>query len=103
MGGERAEFGEFPHQVSIRDLGAHICGGAIISSTHILTAAHCFVDGSDGSPHPSDLGVIIGVTDHNSRLAKEYKVLKYECHEGYTTKNSDRHDIALITVSFHVK
>ncbi|WDN56064.1 trypsin-like serine protease [Streptomyces clavuligerus] len=30
-----------PHQISLRPGGSHICGGTIISDTHIATAAHC--------------------------------------------------------------
>ncbi|KAF7993879.1 hypothetical protein HCN44_011148 [Aphidius gifuensis] len=100
VGGEQAERNEFPHQVSIRDRGEHICGGAIISPLHILTAAHCFVDEDEkvALPHPSDIEILVGANDKNSRLGQEYKILKYECHENYETKKSDRNDIALITL-----
>jgi len=45
IGGTGASPGEFPWQVSIQliDGGSryHICGGSILSSTKIATAAHC--------------------------------------------------------------
>jgi trypsin len=41
IGGEQADEGEFPYLVSIQLFGAHSCGGSILNSNHILTAAHC--------------------------------------------------------------
>ncbi|XP_015520032.2 trypsin-1 [Neodiprion lecontei] len=43
VGGEDAAIEEVPYQVSLQVFGSHICGGAIISDTWILTAAHCMV------------------------------------------------------------
>ena len=50
VGGRRAKEGEFPWQVSIGRISAvtggirHFCGGTILSSNTILTAAHCLND-----------------------------------------------------------
>lgn len=51
VGGVDANVGQFPHQVSLqRQDGSHTCGGSIISSTFILTAAHCVVVGNGVEP-----------------------------------------------------
>ncbi|KAG6463172.1 hypothetical protein O3G_MSEX013717 [Manduca sexta] len=46
LGGERAQFGELPWQAGIYTKNTRpymqICGGALISSTVVLSAAHCF-------------------------------------------------------------
>ncbi|CAN8013218.1 unnamed protein product, partial [Ixodes persulcatus] len=40
-GGEEARLGAFPWMVSINHGRTSNCGGAIISATEVLTAAHC--------------------------------------------------------------
>lgn len=46
VGGATASEGQFPHQISLKFLNIHNCGGSILSSTYIVTAAHCFFLGN---------------------------------------------------------
>lgn len=41
VGGEPATDGEFPYIVSLQQSGSHFCGGSLIDSTTVVTAAHC--------------------------------------------------------------
>ncbi|XP_018372450.1 PREDICTED: trypsin-2-like [Trachymyrmex cornetzi] len=41
IGGKDAPIGNFPHQVSLRFNGGHMCGGSILDKYNILTAARC--------------------------------------------------------------
>ncbi|XP_063218149.1 trypsin epsilon-like isoform X2 [Bacillus rossius redtenbacheri] len=41
LGGSGAEYGEYPFIVSLEWNGMHICGGSVISSNWLVTAAHC--------------------------------------------------------------
>ena len=48
VGGTNATMAEFPHQVLIYVDGS-MCGGSLISSQYVLTAAHCVVDDWGGA------------------------------------------------------
>ena len=42
VGGTQSSQGKWPWQAALFFKGRHYCSGAVISSTWILTAAHCF-------------------------------------------------------------
>ncbi|KAI9932554.1 hypothetical protein ASPWEDRAFT_166206 [Aspergillus wentii DTO 134E9] len=41
VGGSQARIEDYPYQVSLHNNDTFLCGGSIISTEHILTAAHC--------------------------------------------------------------
>ena len=58
IAGNDAAPGDHPHQILLEIDGQFACGGSIIDSTHIVTAAHCVVDDQSFYPRilsPSDL------------------------------------------------
>ncbi|XP_069591281.1 serine protease 27-like isoform X1 [Ranitomeya imitator] len=56
VGGQDAFYGEWPWQISLRKNGIHICGGVMIDSQWVLSAAHCFVRPFTPSDYKVNLG-----------------------------------------------
>ncbi|XP_049820378.1 trypsin-7-like [Aethina tumida] len=48
VGGDPANIADYPYQISLQYYGSHICGGSIIASKWVVTAAHC-TDGFSAS------------------------------------------------------
>ncbi|KAK0177320.1 hypothetical protein PV328_001388 [Microctonus aethiopoides] len=94
IGGDVVISNEFPFIVSIRIDGQHHCSGSIISSKHILTAAHCVVH-LDNSIYPK-LCVISGtISSINGGESHQVKLIRY--HESFNTLDkSSPNDIAII-------
>merc|ERR1711887_35067 len=81
IGGEEAPAHEFPWQISLRNLGSHICGGSIINKNQVITAAHC-VEGA----LPILDSVVAGA--HHRILEgghQKRNVAKLECHQSWNS------------------
>lgn len=54
VNGSAAHLGEFPGKVSIQNRqGAHFCGGTIVDTRHIVTAAHCVTNSRGQLENPT--------------------------------------------------
>ncbi|CAL7948237.1 unnamed protein product [Xylocopa violacea] len=92
VGGKDAPVGKFPYQVSLRNRGSHFCGGSVINSRYILTAAHCV----QGLSNLKDVSVHAGTTQLNTN-GEKYGVEKVIAHRGFSSMTL-LNDVALIRV-----
>ncbi|CAG0887677.1 unnamed protein product [Darwinula stevensoni] len=111
-GGKKAAPEAWPWQAAIYDNNAQvkdiICGGALIGSQWVLTAAHCVVDGDDtiAVRDVNDFFVYLGKHHRNmsmdDEVVQKMKVTQIMVHDNYTGLESDialmkLHDSANIT------
>ncbi|XP_044757150.1 trypsin-3-like [Coccinella septempunctata] len=89
--GMLADIKEFPYQVSIMYQGEHHCGGSIISTKYILTAAHC----ANQIP-AKDFSVRVGSTTID-KGGVVHEVEKVIVHPNFTSKYEN--DVALLELS----
>ncbi|KAH8387375.1 hypothetical protein KR093_006698, partial [Drosophila rubida] len=86
VGGVDATKGQFPHQISLRNRGSHSCGGSILSSYWVLTAAHCVTNTNDNGTievYPaSNLNIRAGSNDRLSGGVL-VQVVEIIVHEDY--------------------
>ncbi|XP_067002693.2 trypsin II-P29 [Anabrus simplex] len=92
VNGTNAREGQYPFQVSLGRNGGHSCGGTILNSNWILTAAHC-VTSSSG------LTIRAGTVDIRNNRGTLIPVSKVIRHEGYNPSNNYIHDIAVLKLS----
>ena len=104
VGGAPIPISDAPWQVGIIDSNAssnyqgQFCGGSIVNSSWILTAAHCLVDGNSVSSVNS-FGVLVGSANlSTTSLTNLRSVNQIVVHPNYNS-NSNDYDIALIRLS----
>ena len=98
-----ANLGEFPWQaqlITFEDgVKDHFCGGTLISSKHVLTAAHCFVNWITNMAIPKEeIKVITGrlsIYDYEPQQVTS-KVAKIIIHPDYSGPFTLNNDIALL-------
>jgi len=90
VGGTEAVPGEFPWQVAITIDGLYFCGGSLIDTTHVLTAAHC----ADGA---SSFEITFGAHNINQNEPSQIseKSTQYTIHPNWNS-NTLAGDIAII-------
>ncbi|XP_053089833.1 transmembrane protease serine 3 [Pangasianodon hypophthalmus] len=94
VGGNLSQEGQFPWQVSLQFQNEHLCGGSIVATQWILTAAHCVY----GFAYPPLWTVLAGLTEQPATGAKYLTVEKIIYHGRYRPKGLD-YDIALLKLS----
>uniref|UniRef100_A0A8C3VSS6 matriptase n=1 Tax=Catagonus wagneri TaxID=51154 RepID=A0A8C3VSS6_9CETA len=100
VGGENADEGEWPWQVSLHALGqGHVCGASLIAPSWMVSAAHCFVD-SRGFRYsdPKMWTAFLGLHDQSKRSVpgvQERHLQRIVSHPFFNDFTFD-YDIALL-------
>lgn len=88
IGGVDAEPGAWPWAVALihssisNNFQGQFCGGTLISSDWVVTAAHC----TDGKS-PADIDVLAGVTDLNNDVGERVAVKRIIQHPDFNSRN----------------
>lgn len=88
--------------VSIEHDREHHCGGTLLNSEWILTAAHCLLDDYDRDVPLANLTVSTGSYNLYGDSMRSYSVARTIIHPNYSTRTNDS-DIALVQLSTSVE
>uniref|UniRef100_A0A8C6UNI5 Peptidase S1 domain-containing protein n=1 Tax=Neogobius melanostomus TaxID=47308 RepID=A0A8C6UNI5_9GOBI len=87
VGGKNATAGSWPWQVSMHHDDAHLCGGTVINTEWVLTAAHCIITGSNPNEVNRTVSQIIVHPDYNkgTRFNNDIALMKLSSPITYST------------------
>lgn len=92
IGGAPTTIELHPHQVSLRQRNVHICGGSVITTTRVLTAAHCLEQGVQPSIYSIMAGSAMRRGDANAQIRTISRLIIHAQYNDDTSQN----DIAVL-------
>ena len=93
VGGKAAPVGAYDFTVSLQDGDFAFCGGSVIASSWVLTAAHCVPDGN-----ASGLSVVMGTVDNSNGSGERRQVAEVIVHPSYDP-DAMSSDVALLRLA----
>ncbi|KAE9416837.1 hypothetical protein Angca_006561, partial [Angiostrongylus cantonensis] len=97
MGGIETEPHQWPWTVQLTYRDAHRCGGALIDSEFVATAAHCFSKSRDPKMYRVNVGV------HRSGGGRAHFVQRISIHPLFNLLWPSSYDVALLRITPPVK
>ncbi len=98
VGGSDVPQGQYEFMAAVLVDGGQICGGSVISSTWVLTAAHCVPDGNaSGAANPDGYSVAVGDVDWTE--GTEVDVTAIWQHPNYNDRGNSENDVALLQLA----
>ena len=100
IGGTTASISDAPWQVALiyrparSDYQGQFCGGSILNSTWVLTAAHCLENGIA----VRDLMVLAGTNELSTRRLNGIQAKRYILHPDWNT-DTNENDVALVELT----
>ncbi|CAO1422979.1 unnamed protein product [Diamesa serratosioi] len=96
VGGQDATVEDHPYMAAVLNLGLPGCGGAIISTRSVLTAAHCILINS-----PLLVSVSVGSSRRNGDGGTRYRVVRILIHPEYNL-TTITNDVAVLRTLFSI-